>query len=281
MIPLHKLKELPRSQRLRKIARLFGEAESRILATPSKDCGEILFDSEQKYLAQILFLLLNDEGFNLERREAFKEYALSLNSASLEAQELNRCLNSVKHLLLSVTGYAPADWDFIDTTGHLDPAKRICFPFMEAYLEDIRSPFNIGALFRAAESFGAAKIWLSSFCADPRHIRAERTAMGCIDILPWERLSTIDELAKKKEEGFSLFALETGGKPLNMFRLPQKGILICGSEELGVSPAALTLARSSAGIVTIPTYGAKGSLNVSVAFGIAMHAWAEFLYRKS
>jgi TrmH family RNA methyltransferase len=280
MIPFHKLKELPYSQRLRKIARLFGKVESRILTAHSKGDGEILSDSEQKYLAQILFLLLEDEDFSPERRRALKEYASSLNSSALEAQELNRCLNSVKHLLLSVTGYAPADWDFIDSAGRLDPAKRICFPFMEAYLEDVRSPFNIGALFRAAESFGAAKIWLSPFCADPSHIRAERTAMGCIDILPWERLSTTDELAKKKEEGFSLFALETGGEPLNMFQFPHKGILICGSEELGVSPAALILACSSAGIVTIPTYGAKGSLNVSVAFGIAMHAWAEFLYRE-
>jgi TrmH family RNA methyltransferase len=280
MIPFHKLKELPRSQRLRKIARLFGEAESRILTTHSKGCGGVLSDSEQKYLAQILLLLLDDGNFNPEIREALKEYASSLNGAVLETQELNRCLNSIKHLLLSSTGYAPADWDFVDTTGRLDPANRVCFPFMEAYLEDIRSPFNIGALFRAAESFGANKIWLSPFCADPHHIRAKRTAMGCIDVLPWERLPATDELAKKKEEGYSLFALETGGAPLNMFQFPRKGILICGSEELGVSPAALTLARSSAGIVTIPTYGAKGSLNVSVAFGIAMQAWAEFLYHK-
>jgi TrmH family RNA methyltransferase len=278
MIPLHKLNKLPRSQKLRKIARLFGEAESRILTVSNKSFDGIS-GSEQEYLAQILLLLLDDEGFNTEQRKALKASASSLGSATQETQCLKRCLNSVKHILLAVTGYSPADWDFIDGTGRLDPAKRICFSFVEAYLEDIRSPFNIGAIFRTAESFGAAKIWLSPFCADPRHPRAERTAMGCIDVLPWERLSTTDELAKKKEEGFSLFALETGGIPLNMFHFPKKGILICGSEELGVSPASLTLARSSAGIVTIPTFGAKGSLNVSVAFGITMQAWAEFLYQ--
>ncbi|MDR1900988.1 MAG: TrmH family RNA methyltransferase [Treponema sp.] len=213
-------------------------------------------------------------------REALKEAVASLNSSTLDMQGLRRCLNSVKYILLSVTGYSPADWDFIDGAGRLDTAKRTCFSFMEAYLEDIRSPFNIGAIFRTAESFGAAKIWLSPFCADPHHPRAERTAMGCINILSWERLAALDELTRKKEEGFSLFALETGGIPLDTFHFPRKGILICGSEELGVSPTALALARSSAGIVTIPTYGAKGSLNVSVAFGIAMQAWAKFLCRK-
>jgi TrmH family RNA methyltransferase len=50
--------------------------------------------------------------------------------------------------------------------------------------------------------------------------------------------------------------------------------MVVGSEELGVSPLALAAAEKSLGKLSIPTMGAKGSLNVSVAFGIAMHAWA-------
>jgi TrmH family RNA methyltransferase len=50
--------------------------------------------------------------------------------------------------------------------------------------------------------------------------------------------------------------------------------MIVGSEELGVSPQALAAADASLGRVSIPTWGAKGSLNVSVAFGIALQAWA-------
>jgi TrmH family RNA methyltransferase len=146
---------------------------------------------------------------------------------------------------------------------------------MQVYLEDIRSPFNVGSMFRAAESFGVEKIWLSPFCADPRHKRAERTAMGCVDVLPWERLSN-DPFAVSQEKPFTeraIFALETGGTPLEDFSFPKRGILIAGSEELGVSPGALAAADTSLGRVSISTYGAKGSLNVSVAFGIVMHAW--------
>jgi TrmH family RNA methyltransferase len=167
------------------------------------------------------------------------------------------------------TGRYPADWDFdaAGPEGGLDALRRRIFPGMQVYLEDIRSPFNVGAMFRCAESFGVEKIWLSPLCADPNHPRAARTAMGCVGVLPWKRL----ELAKT---GGPFFALETGGIPLEEFSFPRQGVLIAGSEELGVSPAALAAADASLGRVSIPTFGAKGSLNVSVAFGIVMHAWA-------
>jgi TrmH family RNA methyltransferase len=135
-------------------------------------------------------------------------------------------------------------------------------------------------MFRAAESFGAEKIWLSPLCADPRHKRAERSAMGCVDILQWERLSSdpfATALGASTPVFFKgpIFALETGGTLLGDFAFPPQGILIVGSEELGVSPEALAAADASLGRVSIPTWGAKGSLNVSVAFGIVMWAWAE------
>ncbi|MDR0589092.1 MAG: TrmH family RNA methyltransferase, partial [Spirochaetaceae bacterium] len=159
----------------------------------------------------------------------------------------------------------------------LDPQKRRSFPGVGIYLEDIRSPFNVGAIFRTAESFGAEKLYLSPLCADPLHPRAARTAMGCVAILPWERLSAGLDAALAGP----CFALETGGRALKNFPFPPRGVMILGSEELGVSPPALALADSSLGRLSIPTWGAKGSLNVSVAFGIAMQAWAAALAEKS
>ena len=72
-------------------------------------------------------------------------------------------------------------------------------------------------------------------------------------------------------EDFPVFALETGGTDIRKFDFPKKGIVIIGSEELGVSPEALALAKS--GTVTIPMTGIKASLNVGVAFGILMERW--------
>jgi TrmH family RNA methyltransferase len=101
--------------------------------------------------------------------------------------------------------------------------------------------------------------------------------MGCVAILPWERLSAGLDAALAGP----CFALETGGRALKNFPFPPRGVMILGSEELGVSPPALALADSSLGRLSIPTWGAKGSLNVSVAFGIAMQAWAAALAEKS
>jgi TrmH family RNA methyltransferase len=133
-------------------------------------------------------------------------------------------------------------------------------------------------MFRTAESFGVERIILSPFCADPSHKRAERTAMGCIDIIPWERHELFT--GPFSSEYFAnqlqlpVFALETGGIPLDEFPFPRRGILIAGSEELGVSPQALAAADASLGRVSIPCHGTKASLNVSVAFGIALQRWA-------
>jgi len=284
MIPLDKLAKLPRSQRLRKAAKIFGEAEQRFIQSEKLLTGEI------EYLCVIMELLSKDESFAGASASALRKAAhvnYKAENSEKDGEEIRRTLNTVNHILLAETGRYMADWDFIKSAGMLDVSKRRVFPGMQAYLEDIRSPFNVGSMFRAAESFGAEKLWLSPLCADPRHKRAERTAMGCVDILSWERLafdpfSGLEEAgAEKGEETAStfsdgpFFAMETGGIPLGSFPFPAKGILIAGSEELGVSPQALAMADASLGRVSISVYGAKASLNVSVAFGIVMQAWAE------
>jgi len=266
MISFHKLAALPRHQRLRKAAKIFEGAERRLITF-----GELPAD-EIEYLKCLAKQLTDEEGFSQAAIELLANTAEKITHAA--QNEIRRMLNGVYHLLLSETGRTKADWDFVDSPGVLDPSKRRPFAGMQVYLEDIRSPFNVGSMFRAAESFGVEKIWLSPFCADPRHKRAERTAMGCVDVLFWERLSH-DPFAGQREkftEG-PFFALETGGTPLEDFSFPKQGILIAGSEELGVSPGALAAADASRGRVSITCYGAKGSLNVSVAFGIVMHAW--------
>ena len=298
MIPLHKLNELPRTLRLRKSASLFGEAERRLVLF-----GQ-LPKEETEYLGRVAELLAKDEKFSGTAVTALKAAQISFAadedaSATLTAStaiaasadvtagkknsaEIRRALNTVHYILLAETGRYQADWDFIEAKGVLDSSKHHSFIGMQVYLEDIRSPFNVGSMFRAAESFGVEKIWLSPLCADPRHKRAERSAMGCVDILPWERLAYNHFVAISGNESKAphpflsgpFFALETRGTPLADFSFPSEGIIIVGSEELGVSPEALAAADASMGRVSIPTWGAKGSLNVAVAFGIAMHVWA-------
>jgi TrmH family RNA methyltransferase len=267
MITVTKLRTLGRSQRFRKIAAILGDAERRI----SRDAGPE--QAELEYFSEITALLADDPRLSPAQKSTLEAARQSIFTDTL------RAINTLRHLLLAETGLAQADWDFIDHSGKLDIEKRHAFAGMQVYLEDIRSPFNVGAMFRTAESFGAARVLLSPMCADPEHPRAARTAMGCTGIVPWERCSLEELAAKSVAEKLPVFAMETGGTALDDFPFPERGILIAGSEELGVSPEALALCESSAGRVTIPTYGAKGSLNVSAAFAIVIRQWGKTLFR--
>jgi len=334
MIPLYKLEKLPRTQKLRKLEKIFSFAEKRLCAAgfaancTTDNCEadsceadsakkisekgiEIFTSAEFVFFIDAAKLLLCDELLpqkqNIqEARKVFTEASdvfTACLSALSETEPLNhakanffkralrRTLNNIKHILLTETGSDQADWDFTSCGGQLDAGKRQIFKGMQVYLEDIRSPFNVGAMFRTAESFGVEKIILSPFCADPRHRRAERTAMGCINVVPWERrdlFAAPDNMDISHNnsgetqqfippEPLPVFALETGGIPISEFAFPKSGLLIAGSEELGVSPLALEAADASLGRVSIPCYGTKASLNVSVAFGIALQAWSALL----
>jgi len=276
MIPLYKLENLPRIQKLRKIGKMFTLAENRLsLAADKTMC---ISNTELAFFADAAKMLTRDTLFSEDACKAFTESENIFQTVQSPVM-IRRALNNIKHILLTETGRDQADWDFTDNNGNLDPMKRQIFEGMQVYMEDIRSPFNVGAMFRTAESFGAEKIILSPFCADPRHRRAERTAMGCIDIIPWERRELFAP-GQSIEWQVPVFALETGGIPINEFTFPEKGLLITGSEELGVSPQALAAADVSLGRVSIPCYGTKASLNVSTAFGIAMQFWCSVINKK-
>ena len=179
-----------------------------------------------------------------------------------------------RNALLALIGTFPAEWDLViaphptaSLTGGTAPARN-CFPGVAIYAEDIRSPFNLGSIFRTAEALGCERVYLSPLCTPPEQSKAQRSAMGCIETLGYMRLAL-----EALPDDAPVFALETGGTPLTEFTFPTRGILLLGSEELGLSPQALH--RASYGVVTIPMTGLKASLNVGVAFGIVMQAWVQ------
>jgi RNA methyltransferase, TrmH family len=181
-----------------------------------------------------------------------------------------RLVNRLARALEAHAGVSPADWDFREPLGtSLVAGARRVYPGIRAYLEDIRSPFNVGSIFRSADAFGVSELIISGFTADPAHQRAVRSAMGATEVVPWRR----GELGALGEDG-EAFALELRGEPIDSFEFPQRGIVVIGSEELGVSPEAMNLCRRT---VSIPMLGAKGSLNVGVAFGVLMAAWRRSL----
>ncbi len=228
------------------------------------------------------FLELTSEAYEDSSAVAERIAGLMPSISGQEPEQLHRSLNSLRHLLLQVLGTEPADWDLSETrspvTEGTDPPHVKAG--IEIFLDDLRSPFNLGSIFRTSEAFGVSRILLSPDCPDPEHPRASRSAMGCTRLVPWERVKGSELFSSEAviSGEITVFALELGGTPVSGFRFPEKGIAVIGSEELGISPEARNAALKSGGLVSIPVFGKKGSINVSVAFGIMMQRWSEQLF---
>lgn len=271
MIEPTKLQELSGGQKRRKLALTFGALERDIAGIAEKGT-EYSFKSmpRQTYTKKIAEVLLKDEKLPPEAAEEIRRLI------SAEPFDELRLCNVCRNQLLKIIGTFPAEWDLV-IAPHANPVEedgtvrqRQFYPGVAVYAEDIRSPFNLGSIFRTAEGMGAEKVIISPLCVDPEQPRAVRSGMGCIETMGYERMAVED-----LPDDVPVFALETGGTPIEEFEFPEKGICIIGSEELGVSPQALK--RATYGRVTIPMIGLKASLNVGVAFGILMQKWCESL----
>jgi len=287
MIPPNKLFELEGGQRRRKLALCFGALERDIAGIAEKG-SEYTFHSMTRleYTKKLVSILCQDPQLPDQAKSELK------NLMEEEPVDERRLCNCARNHLLAIIGTFPAEWDLViaphSSAEEGTVQKRDFYPGLYVYAEDIRSPFNLGSIFRTAEAMGVEKVFISPFCVDPNHPRAIRSGMGCIENLSWERLSLEELVAFASGAGngsetdeaknqLPIFALETGGTPLDEFEFPKKGIVIIGSEELGISPAALQIANY--GTATIPMKGIKSSLNVGVAFGILMQSWVSSLSR--
>ena len=264
MIAPDKLFQLTPGQKRRKLALTFGELERDILGIAEPGLS-YTFESmpRAEYTRAMAKIVLDDPKLPQPVREDISKL---IQKEPLD--ELRVC-NAARNALLAILGTFPAEWDLViapHASEKLTVEKREFFPGMCVDAEDIRSPFNVGSIFRTAEGLGCDKVYISPQCTDPEHPRAKRSSMGCIDTMGYTKCS-LDELPEDKP----ICTLETRGTALADFVFPKEGIVIIGSEELGVSPEALR--KATYGTVTIPMTGLKASLNVGVAFGILMQAW--------
>jgi len=138
----------------------------------------------------------------------------------------------------------------------------------------IRSAYNIGSIFRTADGAGVAKVYLTGYTPAPPHSGIAKTALGAERFVSWEKVKNINSVLEKlKKEKFKIVAVEQSKKSKNLFsfrkdRKEGNLCLILGNEVRGLSKAILEKCDE---IIEIPMLGRKESLNVSVAFGIAVY----------
>ncbi len=153
-----------------------------------------------------------------------------------------------------------------------------CFYAFMIYcvLHNIRSLYNVGSMFRTADAAGIEKIYLTGYTPVPvdafGKLRSEvvKTALGAEKNVPWENCRRISEAFRKlRKDDVQIIALEQHTGTVDYHRIKPKRpfALVVGNEVRGLS---LSVLKKCDIIVEIPMRGKKESLNVSVAFGIAL-----------
>jgi tRNA G18 (ribose-2'-O)-methylase SpoU len=148
-------------------------------------------------------------------------------------------------------------------------------------LDNVRSAYNVGSIFRTADGVGIEKLFLCGITPNPHDNEPEifKTALGAEIELPWEYHPNGLTLARKlKDDGHRLVGLERTGRSrsITTYHAEPLGdhmmVLIVGNEKAGVDPGLLPLCDV---VLALPMLGRKASLNVATAFAVAAY-WLSF-----
>lgn len=146
-------------------------------------------------------------------------------------------------------------------------------------LDEVRSLYNVGSVFRTSDAFLVNAIYLCGITATPPHSEIHKTALGAEDTVDWiYKESTLDAVAELHEQGYTVLTIEQveGSTMLNNLQLDKdkKYAIVMGNEVKGVKQEVVD---ASDGCIEIPQYGTKHSLNVSVTTGIVLWEFANQL----
>lgn len=139
-------------------------------------------------------------------------------------------------------------------------------------LENIRSAYNVGSVFRTADAFLIQSIFIIGYSAKPPHKEIKKTALGAEETVDWKYYKTsVEAIEELRKEEFEIFSVEQAEKSIPLNQLEQRSTgklaLIFGNEVTGVEQSTILL---SDGCVEIPQLGMKHSLNIATAAGVVL-----------
>ena len=146
-------------------------------------------------------------------------------------------------------------------------------------LDDVRSLYNVGSVFRSCDAFRVEGVYLCGITATPPNAEIHKTALGGEDSVDWEYFKTTEEAVEKlKEKGYFVYSIEQveGSTKLQNLELPEANgyAVVLGNEVKGVQQVVVDHCDSC---LEIPQFGTKHSLNVSVTAGIVVWEFARRL----
>lgn len=176
-------------------------------------------------------------------------------------------LSGFRNLSLYMRKLKNSELDRLD----IDQFRRAQKTPLVLVLDNIRSLNNIGSVFRTADAFLIEKIYLCGITATPPHKDIHKTALGATESVAWEYRKNTLELIRELQKDYLCLAVEQteNAVPLNQFspKSSKKYALVFGNEVKGVSQEVVD---SCQGVLEIPQYGTKHSLNIAVSAGVVI-----------
>jgi len=141
-----------------------------------------------------------------------------------------------------------------------------------AVLENIRSAYNVGSLFRTADAFLLEGIYLTGYTAKPPHKEIKKTALGAEDSVEWKFFNNAGEaISELKKAGYTIYAVEQVKESIMLgeavFNKNEKIAVIFGNEVSGVEQETILQCD---GCIEIPQLGTKHSLNIASAAAVVL-----------
>ncbi|HEY1115114.1 MAG TPA: RNA methyltransferase [Chitinophagaceae bacterium] len=138
-------------------------------------------------------------------------------------------------------------------------------------LENIRSAYNVGSIFRTADAFLLQGMYICGYTAYPPHKEIRKTALGADETVHWKHFKKVqDALDELRAEGYKIYAVEQASNSIHLQDFNyggEKVAVILGNEVTGVEQSTI---EQTDGVIEIPQLGMKHSLNVSVAAGVVL-----------
>lgn len=146
-------------------------------------------------------------------------------------------------------------------------------------LDDVRSLYNVGSVFRSGDAFRITAVYLCGITATPPNAEIHKTALGGEDSVDWKYFAhTEDAIKALHSQGYYVYCVEQveGSTKLQNLQstldTTQHYAIIMGNEVKGVKQSVVDLSDNC---LEIPQFGTKHSLNVSTTAGIVIWEFAK------
>jgi 23S rRNA (guanosine2251-2'-O)-methyltransferase len=141
-----------------------------------------------------------------------------------------------------------------------------------AVLENIRSAYNVGSVFRTADAFLLQGIYITGYTCTPPHKEIKKTALGAEESVDWQHFENATAAINQlKKDSYKVYAVEQAVNSLQLqlvdFKKDEKVAVIFGNEVTGVEQSTIALCD---GCIEIPQLGMKHSLNIATAAGVVL-----------